>query len=304
MLFLFLGCKDNSPSQISLVNVGQFSNGSQAIRVVASGNYLYLANHSDGLRIFDISNPKSLTNVCHVSPNLSGAFFSVAIFGTNAFIADPNYGLLIYNISNPTNPVISSQTRDTNIFGAYTYCVAVSGNYAYAANYNGGVLIYDVSNPTNPINVGKITNAPPSRLVSQVAISGHFAYLAGEGYGLKTYDITDPTNPTFVSKIFTNETIRNLEVSNNQLYAASGYNGLRVYNISNSLGPNLIGFVTNGFFAEGVKPCRATLPIWQTDKMDCACMTFPIQPPQSTSAISKKVCHQLGMWRLQTIMFI
>jgi len=111
VLFLFLGWKENSSAQISLVNVGQFSNGAQATRVAVSNNYLYLVNHSDGLRIFDISSPKALTNVGHISPSPGGAFFSIALLGTNAFIADPNYGLVIYNISNPTNPVIASQTR-------------------------------------------------------------------------------------------------------------------------------------------------------------------------------------------------
>ena len=40
-------------AQITPINIGHANNGGAASGVVVSGNYLYLANGNDGLRIYD-----------------------------------------------------------------------------------------------------------------------------------------------------------------------------------------------------------------------------------------------------------
>jgi hypothetical protein len=106
-----------------------------------SGNYAYLANGYDCLRVYDISNPANPVNVGHINDGGNGdAAVGVAVSGNYAYLAYVGDGLRVYDISNPANPVNVGHTNN----GGYADGVAVSGNYAYLANGDDGLRVYSL----------------------------------------------------------------------------------------------------------------------------------------------------------------
>jgi len=81
-------------SQISLVSVGRTNDGGYASAAAVAGTYAYLANASDGLRTYDVSNPAHPVRVAQ-STN-GGIAFGLALSSNLVFVAqdysDPTTG--------------------------------------------------------------------------------------------------------------------------------------------------------------------------------------------------------------------
>ena len=123
----------NSPcrvtAQVSLLNVAHLNSNTnaQALGVAVAGNYAYLANQYDGLRIYDVSDPTNPFEVAHV--NDGGLASCVVLSGNYAYLANGGDGLRIYNVSDPTHPVsVGHATEGSPILE--TWDVAVSSNRA------------------------------------------------------------------------------------------------------------------------------------------------------------------------------
>jgi hypothetical protein len=250
--------------------LAHIDNGGTAKALTVSGNYCYLANDSDGLRIYDISSasaPKSIgntnagglpcdlalsgnyccvatytdglriydvSNPAHPTPagwtNDGNYVFGVAVSGNYCYVANYSAGLRVYDISNPAHPTCVAHTND----GGYAYSVAVSGRYCYLGNDSDGLRIYDISTPTNPISLGHTNNGGKAR---GLVVSGNYCYLANFDDGLRIYDISDPTLPRNVGHIDDGGNARSLTVSGNRCYVANDSDGLRIYDISNPAAP-------------------------------------------------------------------
>ncbi|MDP6419274.1 MAG: hypothetical protein QGG80_07440, partial [Candidatus Krumholzibacteria bacterium] len=72
--------------------------------VAISGNYAYVADHSSGLQIVDVSDPA--TPLITGSVDTPGIAQGVAISGNYAYVADDFSGLQIVDVSNPATPLI------------------------------------------------------------------------------------------------------------------------------------------------------------------------------------------------------
>lgn len=248
-------------AQIIVTNVANINNAGgagylNASDIAVSGNFAYLANGTDGLRIYDISNPTNPINVGHAPSITNGTVWGVAsgvaVVSNLVYLATGSDGLRIYDVSTPTNPINVgyipsggwSVSTGIDVGPAATVGVAVSGNYAYLADGQFGLRIYDISNPSNPINVGNYTNnyadgfnSPNS---TAVAISGNYAYLASWIDGLRIFDISNPSSPTNVAHI--GITTEFVTVSGNNAYIGNNNSnvGLEIYDISNPINPIFI----------------------------------------------------------------
>jgi len=99
----------NPAMPIEITNVDNFAGWTTSVAV--SGNYLYLAKGSDGLRIYDVSNPLSPTEVGSApAPNASG--FSVS--GSYGFLANGTDGLRIYSLGTPSSPPLRISADGAN----------------------------------------------------------------------------------------------------------------------------------------------------------------------------------------------
>jgi hypothetical protein len=98
-----------------------------------------------------------------------GAIFDVFVKDNYAYCASVS-GLLIFNVSNPSNPQLVGKLFLPDFAGVY-----VSGNYAYVADWGAGLRVIDVSNPANPREVGFFDTPGYAR---GVYVSGNYAYVA------------------------------------------------------------------------------------------------------------------------------
>ncbi len=190
----------------------------RVMEIVLAQDYAYVAGGYQGLRIIDVSDPTSPSEVGFY--DTPGHAWGIAVAAgdpqghTYAYVADGDSpqtdrtALRIIDVSDPANPseVGSYEELDD------ARDVTVVGSKAYVA---GGCLhIIDVSDPTSPSEIGSYCTprddpwGPPPSMFGRIVVAaddpqGHtYAYLAEwpmgdpSRSGLLIVDVSDPTEPT------------------------------------------------------------------------------------------------------------
>jgi len=168
---------------------------------------------------------------------------SVVVAGNYAYIVDRDYGLVIVDIANKTDP------QEAGHRGGSAYGVAVAGDYAYVAYNEGGLVIVDISNKTDPKEVGHYETSDQS---TDVVIVGHHAYVADFENGLVIVDITNKTNPQEAGHCDTSGKSHRVAVAGDYAYIADRDNGLVIIDIANNSDPKQVGHYENSKDAMGV----------------------------------------------------
>jgi hypothetical protein len=137
-------------------------------------NYAYLADRGLGLLIYNIDIPDS--------PVFVGSFYDDDYCGFDHIFAAGNYAylvpqcivaeLMIFDITDPTNPVLVSSDNPTTVSA---YDIYVDNNYVFL-NLTNGLLVYDVSDPYNPVIIGDYQT--PNTIYSTHAY-GNLLYMSG-----------------------------------------------------------------------------------------------------------------------------
>jgi hypothetical protein len=204
-----------------------------AYDVAVAGNYAYVANGGQGLRVIDVSNPSSPVEVGFY--DTTGTAWAVAVFARHAFVADGWEGLRVIDVSTPSNPI------EVGFLGTPEYCsgsVTVSGSHLYLAS--GTLRVIDVSTPSNPIEVGFID--PLLGGASAVVVSGSNAYTVGGAWtgGLSVIDVSTPENPVEVGSLHI-RVAYGVDVSGSYAYISSA-DGLSVIDVATPANPRRVAF--------------------------------------------------------------
>ncbi|MDB6021908.1 MAG: hypothetical protein JWQ04_1765 [Pedosphaera sp.] len=197
---LILSMASSLNAQINLVDIGHTNNGGTAQGIAVSGNYAYLAGGTNGLLIYDVSNPALPVNVGHPhGSNDTGInAFAVALSGNYAFVTSPlsaGRGLFIYDVSNPAAPTNVGYLK-SNVFGGG---LAILGTNLYFGG-DDRVPAMDISNPAAPI--GR-TNYIPLQNLNPVSLAVTSNYLAMAGSG-QFMNIGAFSNGAFSNLVYTN----------------------------------------------------------------------------------------------------
>lgn len=126
-----------------------------------AGGRLFCSGWGSTTEIYDIS------NVGTQQPPLIGVINSGSSSHSSATSEDGNYlynarelfngDLRVYNISNPSNPVLVKSINADSL-GINAICPhnpVVKGNLLYVSWYQGGLQVFDISNPSDPKRVGQ-----------------------------------------------------------------------------------------------------------------------------------------------------
>jgi hypothetical protein len=155
--------------------------------LVAAGDYLFLANESDGMGVADIS---GVENVTLTGSANTGQSEYVAVAGEYAYVANSEGMMKVVDIADPTAPVVVGSLE---VPGEVTDLSAGGSVVCLAA---GGLRVVDVSTPSNPRLVGDVP------MVAQgVAVAGNYAYVAAQ-WEIWIVDISDPSSPVPVGHTF------------------------------------------------------------------------------------------------------
>ncbi|UCD43309.1 MAG: hypothetical protein JSV69_06880 [Chloroflexota bacterium] len=214
--------------------------------VAVNDNLAFLVFADQGLRVIDVSNPSTPSDVANYdSP---GASIDVTLSGDFIYLADGAAGMqvLFLESSGSQNPQISV-IAGIDTPGEANHA-AVVGQTIYLADGSGGLSVISTVNPAQPLILG--TEDTPG-IAKGVAVLGDFAYVADGEAGLRVINILDGSKPAEVAAIDTPGdaqavVVRQLPDPNNRIYAyvADGGGGLRVIDVTNPVVPVEVGSFT------------------------------------------------------------
>lgn len=141
----------------------------------------------------------------------------VVLLGDLAFIADGPRGLVILDVSEPTDIRFVSEV-DTP---GDAKRVVIADAVALVADTIGGLQVIDVSEPASPAIVGAVTT--PGTAVDLVEIDG-LVYIA-DIVGLTIVDVSNPADPAVVGTLTTPGDAIHLGVSDSVVYVVDGRSG-------------------------------------------------------------------------------
>lgn len=153
--------------------------------VKVAGNRLYVADGTDGFRIFNITTPAAPAQLgIYNSPNYA---YQVLVEGSYAYIADGTTGLIVVDISNPAAPV-SVGTYNTP---GTAYDLVKKDQYIFVADYTGGIQIIDVSVPATPTLKSTLSTTVTHGNPRDVSIAGDYLHILNNGGSYELFDISD-----------------------------------------------------------------------------------------------------------------
>ena len=199
-----------------------------------------MANDDDGLKIINISNPDSTSQVRHIETGENSS--RIEVQGDYAYIAGGLTSMPVLDISNPDNPIKIGD------FAARSNDIVIKDQYAYIANY-GDLTILDVSNPEDLEEVG---NLKTDGYIYEIAVQGDYAYVANSLAGFKIINISNPENPEQVG-VFDIEDDGAHHVAVQGEYAYVTFDSLVVLDISDPTSPIQISSFDSYIYAIAVQ---------------------------------------------------
>ena len=109
------------------------------------GDYMYVADGTNGLQVLDIRDRTNLKRVGGYATE--NTVLAVEVAGSHAYVAADKGGMLVFDVSDPTSPrLIGGHPAKT-----FTTDVALAGSYAYLADTYTGLQVLDISEPAHPV---------------------------------------------------------------------------------------------------------------------------------------------------------
>ncbi len=225
-----------------------------------SDSLAYLCGDNGGILVVNVkqkSNPTLLsTNFLEnhqvpVTIKIKNNYAYIGTINNDSFFSWRLSKLFVLDISEPKSAKITFSayipgdwvSRARDIYIKDTLLVL-----SYINDGPDGVLIYDISNPStpkNPIdgNVYNTINIYASDGYS-VAMYKDYLFLSRGGNGLSVYSLKNMNNPEGITSYKTLDTINDISISNNTIYASCGSSRLNCFDYSD---PNNIVRTTKQF---------------------------------------------------------
>src|SRR5439155_6199030 len=201
-------------------------------------NYAYVTTGST-VDVLDLSQPTNPVVVAQIDANPR----DVSVWGHYLYLTEQWTNSTIYNVSNPTNPVLAGELPAAS-------SVAVVDHYVYLAmNFTNtdGLGVYDISDVANPTMVTFVSSLWPygftvfrPNILAKIVVAGNSLFATAYGWHYSTiclFDISNRTNPLFVNRLVGQFVVspafpehRLIAVSGNYLYSVG--ESLTVYDVS------------------------------------------------------------------------
>lgn len=206
--------------------LGRNTSASEAHGVAVQGNYVYVADGSGGLKVFNVTVPQNSLLAGQYTTN--GDAQGVEVAGNFAYLSDAQKGWMIFDISTPTSPSLIS-TVPCNALNSF-----VDGNTAYIAAGTNGLKKVNITTKSLPAVTGSY--APAGINVRDVSVVGGYAYI-GQQQSIAKINTGSMTRVTS-SGLGSSQEGAAVHSAGGYIYAASEPYGVVVYNSS-------VGFLGN-----------------------------------------------------------
>ncbi len=226
---------------------GEIVNDVQA-DVIDGRTYVFTSSSSQGVVIYDVSNPSNPARVASIPGSVHNTF----LLGTTLYVVDQSgtsrEGLRIFDVRDPRLPVFRGHYRDDR--GAFLHDLYVAAGIAYLNYWDGGLVILDVSNPATPRPLSRFEYdfGLGDRMTSHASwlttIEGRKVLVHGdESFDgkLRLIDVDDPGRPTLLGTFHLRSQVstHNLIAVGSDVYLANFQDGFRKIDISDPSAPRL-----------------------------------------------------------------
>ncbi len=222
----------NASSGLEIYNISDTANVYQISPYSGSGIWCNKMTLQDTLmpiacyssvKLYNVADPRNPV----LRSNISVNNLCAVVRGTYMYVGDQNYGLWVYDISNPASPAVAARFDTTN----RVRDLAISGNVIYLIG-DAALKSVNITDPLNPALIGSLAVSG-----DDMVLSGNYCYLTN-GSSLTVVDVSTPASPVQVGFMNTGPgSYQQLAVKGNFAYIGAGYEGVRVVNISNPAGP-------------------------------------------------------------------
>ncbi|MHA1746478.1 MAG: LVIVD repeat-containing protein [Promethearchaeota archaeon] len=172
--------------------LGNFTTYESVQNVDVVGDILYLTTYN-WFRVLDISNPANITILS--SLQLHFGDHDVVVRDKIAFVASNLDGLLIFNVTDPSNPHLITKLWKYGTGVLYsvtrTKAVRLDGENLFVVDGVHGLVSFDITNISSPVKRFKYVSGPPP---DYFAIQDDIAYYPNSHSGVEIVDISDPEN--------------------------------------------------------------------------------------------------------------
>jgi hypothetical protein len=218
------------PNEVTPEIVGTVDTPGEAKDVSVQDGYMYVADGSAGLRIYDVTNPASLAFVG--AYDTSGSAVRVVTLGRHAYVADMAGGLLVVDVGDPANPVLVGSYDTPGEAQSFT----VRNGVAYVADGTGGLWLIDVhppqlaqACPASPACIGHVDTGADS--VYEVAMGPNNVLYSSQAV-VHSYDVTDPASIIEGAPLANSTQFLAMAISNGQLFGTGDAYGLHIWSIA------------------------------------------------------------------------
>ena len=203
--------------------------------------------------------------------NTSGNAWEVVTDPDNerVFVADYDGGVLVVDVSDPTNPHYTSYVSAAAVTG-----VDFDGTYVYAAGSAGLLII----NPDGPSGAQLIKQVNFSDALD-VCVVGNWVYVSNFGSQILPVDVTDPANPVQYSTVTSGQSGYGMDAENGYLYVATNEKP-RVFDLSDPSAPVNTGadFGANYSYEIDAVGDRLYVTYWFNNRFSIYTLSDPAQP--------------------------
>ncbi|MFO7699242.1 MAG: hypothetical protein R6W79_01365 [Acidimicrobiia bacterium] len=172
----------------------------------------------------------------------------IDVDGTNAYLAYSHFGLAVFDVTDPLDPVLIG--NNTDLVGSD---IEISGGFAYVVSDRDSMLyVIDISTPASPVLTGR---CPVTNITSPnaVTVSGNFAYVGAYQYqNLQIFDVTDPANPHLEGELIDSRvSCQDIAVAGDYAYCPNL--DIDIIDVSNPASPTYAGSAsTSGNWMYGI----------------------------------------------------
>lgn len=225
----------SNPSEPEIISQYRDNNSYEIPHIFyIQGDILYLGDHTDGLEIYNISDPLHLQKIGDWW--IEGVTDDVIVVDDIAYTVSWDEGLRIVNVSDFSNPSLIATYVNEN----YTYPrvhLIKDYIYIYEIGLTGSKMkIINVSNPNTPTSVGEyMCEALAIKVIDDIA------YIAAGVQGFITLNISDPLNPIELGHYEPGGIIGGVDIEEDLAFITDGdQKRLMVLNISDPTKPTIL----------------------------------------------------------------
>lgn len=190
--------------------------------IAIAGDFAYIADGEEGLRILNIQNPAAISQTGIL--DTPGDLTDLLVSGGYAYLADASQGLRVVNISNPAAPAeVGSYVPAVG----YSAGVAITGHYIFLSTGFKGMSVINVSNPNTPTEIGFYA----TQIGAGIAAVEGYTYVIASQFGatLQQLNVSDPVSPTVTAEYELPLSANRMQIAGSQLHIAAGGGGLMTF---------------------------------------------------------------------------